>query len=205
MRYAYWDPLSWYWKCKSLTFTFKTWRFEEIRLVHTITCYTFELESSYFHHIFTQFSRLVLERGVIDHNLQGHFDSELRVTAFDVALIHRYKPAKGCYTSQTCSCFEFCDRITCCKSASMQVFPPQLLAAPQYFYFYNVQYPIKHAHSWASFLRKLHSCTVRCRYNAVNFHPNPHKRHPITRPWGRASYRVYFVSPVPVIAVLYAI
>ena len=22
--------------------------------------------------------------------------------------------------------------------------------------------------------------TVRCRYNAVNFHPNPHKRHPIT-------------------------
>ena len=24
--------------------------------------------------------------------------------------------------------------------------------------------------------------TVRCRYNAVNFHPNPHERHPIARP-----------------------
>ena len=29
------------------------------------------------------------------------------------------------------------------------------------------------------------SNTVRCRYNAVNFLPNPHKRHPIARPWGR--------------------
>ena len=29
--------------------------------------------------------------------------------------------------------------------------------------------------------------TVRCRYNAVNFLlPNPHNRHPIARPWGRA-------------------
>ena len=29
-------------------------------------------------------------------------------------------------------------------------------------------------------------CTVRCRYNAVNFLHNPHDRHPIARPWGRA-------------------
>ena len=27
--------------------------------------------------------------------------------------------------------------------------------------------------------------TVQCRYNAVNFHPNPHKRHPIAHPWER--------------------
>ena len=26
---------------------------------------------------------------------------------------------------------------------------------------------------------------VLCHYNMVNFHPNPHKRHPITCPWGR--------------------
>ena len=25
--------------------------------------------------------------------------------------------------------------------------------------------------------------TVQCRYNAVNFLPNPHNRHPIGRPW----------------------
>ena len=28
-------------------------------------------------------------------------------------------------------------------------------------------------------------CTVRCRYNAVNFHPNVHKRHLIVRPKAR--------------------
>ena len=27
--------------------------------------------------------------------------------------------------------------------------------------------------------------TVQCRYNVVNFHPNPHKRHPIARGMGR--------------------
>ena len=27
--------------------------------------------------------------------------------------------------------------------------------------------------------------TVRRRYNAFNFHPNHHKRHPLSRPWGR--------------------
>ena len=27
--------------------------------------------------------------------------------------------------------------------------------------------------------------TVRCRYNAVNFHPDPYKRHPKARPWRR--------------------
>ena len=32
---------------------------------------------------------------------------------------------------------------------------------------------------------KLEPNTVRCRYN-VDFPPNPHNRHPIARPWGRA-------------------
>ena len=27
--------------------------------------------------------------------------------------------------------------------------------------------------------------TVRCSYNAVNFHSNPHERHPIAHPWRR--------------------
>ena len=27
--------------------------------------------------------------------------------------------------------------------------------------------------------------TVQCRYNAVNFLPNPHNRHPIAHPWER--------------------
>ena len=36
------------------------------------------------------------------------------------------------------------------------------------------------------------SYTVRCRYNAVNFLPNPHNRHPIARPWGRGmGYLLY--------------
>ena len=34
------------------------------------------------------------------------------------------------------------------------------------------------------------------RYNAVNFHPNPHKRHPITRPWGRGMGCVMWTLPL---------
>ena len=34
-------------------------------------------------------------------------------------------------------------------------------------------------------LRDRNYCTVRCRYNAVNFLQNSHNRHPIPRPWGR--------------------
>ena len=32
--------------------------------------------------------------------------------------------------------------------------------------------------------RVLFCYTVRCRYNAINFLPNPHNRYPIARPWG---------------------
>ena len=36
--------------------------------------------------------------------------------------------------------------------------------------------------------------TVWCCYN-VNFHPNPHKRSPIARPWGRAMGCILWVQP----------
>ena len=41
-----------------------------------------------------------------------------------------------------------------------------------------------------------HACTyaVRCRYNAVNFHTNIHKRHPIVQWPVRARYGVSFVD-----------
>ena len=42
--------------------------------------------------------------GGIDLDLQGHLAISIHKTAFNVALIHWSKPAKGCYTSQTCSC-----------------------------------------------------------------------------------------------------
>ena len=36
-----------------------------------------------------------------------------------------------------------------------------------------------------SFIIHVVNCTVRCRYNAVNFLQNPLNRHPIARSWGR--------------------
>ena len=33
-------------------------------------------------------------------------------------------------------------------------------------------------------------------YNTVNFHPNPHKRHPIVRPWGRGMGCLLCVQPL---------
>ena len=42
----------------------------------------------------------------------------------------------------------------------------------------KLQLPIVHVNSPCQY-------TVRCRYNAVNFLTNIHKRHPITRPLGR--------------------
>ena len=38
------------------------------------------------------------------------------------------------------------------------------------------------------------SHNVLCRFNAVNFHPNPHKRHPIARLWGRAMGCLLWIS-----------
>ena len=44
---------------------------------------------------------------VIDLDVQGHLAISTQETAFNVTLVHWSRLAKGCYTSQTCSCF-FC-------------------------------------------------------------------------------------------------
>ena len=38
--------------------------------------------------------------------------------------------------------------------------------------------------------------TVRCRYKAVHFLPNPHKRYPIARPWGRGMGCLMWAQPL---------
>ena len=38
--------------------------------------------------------------------------------------------------------------------------------------------------------------TKRCRYNAVNFDPNPDKRHLIARPWGRDMGCLLWILPL---------
>ena len=47
----------------------------------------------------------VLNMEVIDLDLQGHLVIiSTYETAFNIALVYWSRPAKGCYTSQTCSC-----------------------------------------------------------------------------------------------------
>ena len=76
--------------------------FLEIWLVCTITCNGFELESPNLHPIcILRFSWLVLNMGVIDHDLQGYLailsqDSK----KWHSALLYWSRPAKGCYMSQ---------------------------------------------------------------------------------------------------------
>ena len=72
-----------------------------------ITCSGFKLESPNLHQIcILGFSQLVLKMGVIDLDLQGHLAIiSTQETAFNFAFVYWSKPAKGCYTSQTCSCF----------------------------------------------------------------------------------------------------
>ena len=53
------------------------------------------------------FPLLVLKMEVIDLDLQGLAIVSTQETAFIVALVYWSRPAKGCYTSQTCSCFVF--------------------------------------------------------------------------------------------------
>ena len=78
----------------------------EFGLARTVTFYGFELESLNLHQIcILGFSQLVLNMGGIDLDLQGHLAISTHKTAFNVALEHWSKPAKGCYTSQTCSCW----------------------------------------------------------------------------------------------------
>ena len=77
----------------------------EFWLVPAITFNGFELESSNLHQIcILRFSQLVLRMGGIDLDLQGHLAISTHKTAFNVALVHWSRPAKGCYMSQTCSC-----------------------------------------------------------------------------------------------------
>ena len=44
--------------------------------------------------------------GGIDLDLHGHLDISTHKTAFNDALVDRSRLAKGCYTSQTCSCIQ---------------------------------------------------------------------------------------------------
>ena len=80
--------------------------FYELRLVCAATFNGFELESQNLHQIcILGFLRLVLKMGSIDLDLQGHLATSTHKTAFSVALVHWSRSAKGCYTSQTCSCY----------------------------------------------------------------------------------------------------
>ena len=77
----------------------------EIWLVAVITCNGFELESPNLYQIcIVGFSQLVLKMEVIDPDLQGLAIVLTQETAFNVALVYWSRPAKECYTSQTCSC-----------------------------------------------------------------------------------------------------
>ena len=80
-------------------------KFLEIWLVSVITCNRFELESQNLHQTcILGFSQLVLKMEVIDLDLKGLAIISTQETAFNVALAYWSRPAKGCYTSQTCSC-----------------------------------------------------------------------------------------------------
>ena len=67
----------------------------------------FELESPNLHLIcILGFSQLVLKMGGIDLDLQGHLAILTHKTAFNIAFVLSSRPAKGCYTYQTCSCLD---------------------------------------------------------------------------------------------------
>ena len=55
-----------------------------------------------------------------------------------------------------------------------------VVAQPVCFSVVAVRHLKKQVHS-----EDLSFSTARCRYNVVNFPPNPHNKHLITRPWGR--------------------
>ena len=79
--------------------------FMEFWLVRAITFDGFELDPPNAHQICIKgFSQLVLKMGGIDLDLQGHLAISTHKTTFNVALVHWSRPAKVCYTPQTCSC-----------------------------------------------------------------------------------------------------
>ena len=80
----------------------------EIWLVRAITRHRLGLESPNLHQTcILGYSRLLLKMEIIDLDLQGHLAISTHKTAFNVALVHWSRTVKGCYTSQTCSCYSF--------------------------------------------------------------------------------------------------
>ena len=76
--------------------------------------------------------------GGIDLDLQGHLAISTHKMAFNVALVHWSRPAKGCYTSQTCSCYPLAFQAEGLLSLSASVRPsvhvsvrPWTLLCPQ--------------------------------------------------------------------------
>ena len=91
--------------------------FQEFWLVRSITFNGFELKSPNLHQICNLgFSQLVLKMGGIDLDLQGHLAIRTHKTTFNVTFVHWSRPAKGCYTSQTCSC------VSCCQQKNVSIF-----------------------------------------------------------------------------------
>ena len=99
-KHVSWDTLSWYWKWRPLTLTFKaifaflTQNLTKIWLVQTVTCSGFELESPNLH---LRILSTGIENG--DHwpwpsRSFGYFDSEFQETAFKVALIYWSRPPR---------------------------------------------------------------------------------------------------------------
>ena len=94
----------WPWPSRSF------WLFR-LRILGNLACLYvtgngFELGSPNYHQIcILGFSWLLLKMEVIDPDLQGHLAIiPTQETAFNVALVYWSRPAKGCYTSQICSC-----------------------------------------------------------------------------------------------------
>ena len=80
--------------------------FQEFQIVRAITFSGFELKSPTLYQIcILGFSTLALKMGGIALDLQVHLAISTHKTAFNVALVHLSRRAKGHYTSQTCSCF----------------------------------------------------------------------------------------------------
>ena len=53
------------------------------------------------------YSQLLLKMGLMDLDLQGYLAISSQETAFNVALVYWFRPAKECYMSQTCSCYPY--------------------------------------------------------------------------------------------------
>ena len=99
-----------HWSWPSRSFLPFWLRIQGILIFRAITFNGFELESPNLHQIWILgFLQLVLKMEGIDLDLQGHSAISTHKTAFNVALVHWSRPAKGCYMSQMCSCLSYVD------------------------------------------------------------------------------------------------